>query len=99
MACVRTNIYELVGESSVLSLVTLLAPLVFGVYWKRTTSTGAMISMISGFTAWVVFEFVITTEFPSLIPATIISTVGLLAGSLLTVKPTDSNESVKKLTD
>src|SRR5688572_3702345 len=29
MACVRSNIYELVGESSILSLVSLLVPLTF----------------------------------------------------------------------
>ena len=94
MACMRTNIYQLVGESSVLSLVTLLAPLVFGVYWKRTTSTGAMVSMISGFAAWVVFEFVITTGVPSLIPAGVISTTGLIAGSLLS-RPTTESQSIK----
>lgn len=83
MACLRTNIYQLVGESSILSLVTLLAPLVFGVYWRRTTSTGAMASMIAGFLAWVTFEFIVTIEIPSLIPAGIISTVALIVGSLV----------------
>lgn len=83
MACLRTNIYELVGESSILSLVTLLAPLAFGVYWRRATSTGAMASMISGFVAWIAFEFVVTVEIPSLIPAGIISTVALIVGSLI----------------
>jgi Na+/proline symporter len=83
MACMRTNIYELVGESSVLSLVTLLAPLVFGVYWKRATGVGAMISIVVGFAAWVVFEFMITIEMHSLIPATGLSVVALVVGSLI----------------
>lgn len=83
MACLRTNIYQLVGESSILSLVTLLAPLAFGVYWRRTTSTGAMASMVAGFLAWITFEFIVTIEIPSLIPAGIISTVALIVGSLL----------------
>lgn len=83
MACTRTDIYALVGESSILSLVTLLAPLAFGLYWKGTSSTGAMISMVVGFIAWLFFEFVFETEVPSLVPATLISTVGLVIGSLV----------------
>lgn len=83
MACLRTNIYELVGESSVLSMVTLLAPLAFGVYWKKATSRGAMLSMVAGFVAWVVFEFVVSITLPSLVPATFISAAGLVMGSLI----------------
>jgi len=83
MACLRTNIYELVGESSVLSMVTLLAPLAFGVYWKKATSGGAMLSMVSGFVAWVVFEFVVSITLPSLVPATFISVAALVIGSLI----------------
>src|SRR5688572_12788240 len=40
MACMRSNIYELVGESSILSLVSLFVPLTFGIYWKKSTSVG-----------------------------------------------------------
>ncbi len=83
MACLRTNIYELVGESSVLSMVTLLAPLVFGIYWKRATAFGAMLSMVAGFCAWLVFEFVVDVGIHSLVPATALSVVALVTGSLL----------------
>src|SRR5688572_6042753 len=41
MACMRSNIYELVGESSVLSLVSLFVPLVLGLYWKKSSPAGA----------------------------------------------------------
>lgn len=83
MACLRSNIYELVGESSILSLVSLFAPLTFGLYWKRTSSTGAVISMICGFIAWVIFNFFYETEIPSLVPATLVSIVTLIVGSLI----------------
>ena len=66
-----------------LSLVTLLAPLVFGVYWKRATGVGAMISIVAGFAAWVVFEFMIPIGVHSLIPATALSVAALVIGSLL----------------
>jgi SSS family solute:Na+ symporter len=82
MACVRSNIYELVGESSILSLVSLFAPLTFGLYWKRSSSTGALLAMVVGMLAWIIFE-VWETAWPSLIPATLASTAALISGSLI----------------
>lgn len=52
MALMRNNIYELVGESSALSLVSLFTPLIAGLYWRRASATGAMVSMIAGMAAW-----------------------------------------------
>ncbi len=52
MAMMRDNIYELVGESSALSLVSLFVPLVFGLYWRRASALGAIFSMIFGMLAW-----------------------------------------------
>ena len=83
MACLRSNIYQLVGESSVLSLVTLLAALVFGVYWKRASSGGAILSMITGFVAWIFFEFGYDTDIPSLVPGALVSIMSLLIGSFI----------------
>ncbi len=82
MACIRSNIYELVGESSVLSLVSLFAPLTFGLYWKRSSRVGALISMVAGMVTWIIFE-VYETSWPSLVPATIVSVVAMIAGSLI----------------
>lgn len=52
MALMRNNIYELVGESSAFSLVSLFTPLLAGLYWKRSTAAGAMASMITGIVVW-----------------------------------------------
>jgi solute:Na+ symporter, SSS family len=54
MALSRNDIYELVGESSALSLVSLFVPLVAGLYWKRANSTGAIASMVLGIAVWLV---------------------------------------------
>lgn len=89
MACVRTNIYELVGESSVLSLVSLFAPLAFGLYWKRASPIGALFSMVTGMLTWIIFE-VLKTSWPSLIPALIVSLLAMVGGSL--VWPNKQNE-------
>src|SRR5688572_23808049 len=56
MACMRANIYELVSESSILSLVSLFVPLTMGLYWKRASSTGALLSMVVGIVTWIIFE-------------------------------------------
>lgn len=52
MALMRNNIYELVGESSALSLVSLFVPLLAGLYWKRASAAGAITSMIAGMLVW-----------------------------------------------
>lgn len=54
MAMMRSNIYELVGESSALSLVSLFVPLMAGLYWKQANATGAIASMISGMGTWAI---------------------------------------------
>jgi Na+/proline symporter len=92
MACLRSNIYELVGESSILSLVSLFAPLTFGLYWKRTSSAGALSGMVLGMLTWIIFE-VYETAWPSLVPATIVSIFATVAGSLLwPMKKTDNDK-------
>jgi len=82
MACMRSNIYELVGESSVLSLVSLFVPLTLGMYWRKASGTGALASMVAGMLTWIIFE-VWETEWPSLVPATLVSLVTMIAASLL----------------
>jgi SSS family transporter len=87
MATLRSNIYELVGESSILSLVSLFAPLTFGLYWKRSSSGGALLSMVLGMLTWIIFEFY-ETDWPPLIPATLVSVAAMVAGSFIWPKQT-----------
>ena len=90
MACLRTNIYHLVGESSILSLVSLFAPLVLGLYWEKASPAGALLSMVSGIAVWIVFEFNETT-WPSLVPALLVSLLAMIAGSYVWPKIAKSN--------
>lgn len=85
MACTRSDIYELVGQSSVLSLVSLFAPLTLGLYWKKATSVGAVAAMVLGTFTWAIFEYA-GGDWPSLLPATIVSFVAMIVGSLITQK-------------
>jgi solute:Na+ symporter, SSS family len=82
MACLRRNIYELVGESSILTLVSLFAPVVFGLYWKRSSAGGALLAMVLGIVVWIIFE-VFHSPWPSQIPATIVSLISMVIGSLI----------------
>lgn len=82
MACMRSNIYELVGESSILSLVSLFAPLVFGLYWKRSSSAGALLSMVLGILTWLICEQ-LDMRLPSLVPGLLVSLVAMVVGSLI----------------
>ena len=96
MACLRSNIYHLVGESSVLSLVTLFAALVLGLYWKGASSTGAILSMFSGFITWLFFEFFYETDVPSLVPGAIVSIVALVVGSLLWTNKHENRPAIER---
>jgi SSS family transporter len=82
MATVRSNIYELVGESSVLSLVSLFAPLVLGIYWKRSSATGALLSMVLGTFTWFIFER-LDTGWPGLVPGLLVSVLAMIIGSII----------------
>ncbi|MGB3616729.1 MAG: sodium:solute symporter family protein, partial [Catalinimonas sp.] len=52
LANLRADIYELVGESSAFSLVSLFVPLVAGLYGPRPRPTGALLSMLAGIGVW-----------------------------------------------
>ncbi len=92
MACVRRDIYELVGESSVLSLVSLFAPLILGMYWKRATGLGAIASMFTGIISWFYFQRA-GLSIPALVPATLISFAVMVIVSLFTYKkPETTNQ-------
>jgi solute:Na+ symporter, SSS family len=81
MSFVKSNIYELVGEASALSLVALFVPLVGGLYWKRANSLGAILSMFLGTIAWLIALNTDTTWPPALV-GLLASLSGMALGSL-----------------
>lgn len=78
----KSEIYELVGESSALSLVALFVPLVAGLYWKKANSIGAILSMTLGTGVWTFFEFY-ETQIPSMIWGLLASIFGMFLGSYI----------------
>jgi Na+/proline symporter len=96
MAISRNNIYELVGESSAFSLVSLFVPLLAGLYWKKATGAGAIAAMLGGLGVWFAAYWALpplaesgeyggTTqvllEVPAIIWGLLASFLGMLAGS------------------
>lgn len=82
MAMLQSNIYDLVGQSSALTLVSLFVPLTAGLYWRKASRMGAMLAMFAGGGVWLVCE-IIGTEIPSLIYGAAVSVLGMIVGSYL----------------
>lgn len=80
MASLKTNIYELVGQSSALSLVSLFVPLTAGLYWRKASNRGALLSMTLGIAVWLPC-YIIETDIPALIWGFLASILGMLVGS------------------
>nr|WP_255651229.1 sodium:solute symporter family protein [Cesiribacter sp. SM1] len=85
MALSSNNIYELVGESSALSLVSLLVPLVAGMFWKKATPAGAMLSITAGMLVWLLAVW-LETELNPMLWGLAASVLGQLTGALIPYK-------------
>jgi cation/acetate symporter len=59
-----TGIIQMVAWAFSLAAAGLFAPLVMGIWWKRTTSTGAVVGMLAGF-GICLFYLVMTRYFPA----------------------------------
>jgi SSS family solute:Na+ symporter len=74
MSTLNSNIYELVSQSSALSLVGLFTPLIVGLYWKRANANGAVASMLVGTGSWLIFVN-LQTSFPPTLAGWLLSLV------------------------
>jgi len=54
MATQYLNIYELVASASILSLVSLFAPLTAGLYWEKASTSGAVSAMVIGISVYLI---------------------------------------------
>ncbi len=81
-----TSIYELVSSAYQVTLVGAFVPLVFGLYWKRATTQGAIFSVAAGIAVWVLHMPDITSlgeHFPGQLAGLLAALVGMVLGSLL----------------
>lgn len=82
-----TPIYELVSSAYQVTLVGAFVPLVMGIYWKRATTQGAIVSVGAGIATWVIFMpqiggEALSTLFPGQLAGLLAALAGMVAGSL-----------------
>jgi SSS family transporter len=78
-----TSIYEMVSGAYQVTLVGAFVPLVFGLYWKKASTQGAVFSIVLGLLTWGVFLATPAgEEFPAQLAGVLASFAGMLAGSL-----------------
>ena len=82
---INKSIYELVRQSSEISLVSLFVPLVAGLYWRSATAWGAMGSMLLGMVVWLIATY-LKTEYPTIIYGLLASIAAMIVFSLIEKK-------------
>ncbi len=86
MAMKGTSIYELVSSAYQVTLVGAFVPLVFGLYWSRATTQGAIFSVAAGIAVWIFFFEGVSglgAVFPPQLAGLLAAVSGMVAGSLL----------------
>ena len=80
-----TSIYEMVSGAYQVPLVGAFVPLVFGLYWKRATTQGALMAVAMGLGVWLLFvaSASLSEAFPQQLAGLLAALVGMVAGSLL----------------
>ena len=78
-----TPIYDMVSGAYQVTLVGAFIPLVFGLYWKRATTQGALVSIVLGILTWLAFVATPAgTAFPGQLAGVQAAAAGMLIGSL-----------------
>ncbi|WP_339749644.1 sodium:solute symporter family protein [uncultured Maricaulis sp.] len=85
------SIFEMVENAYLVTLCGAFVPLAFGVYWKRSTNTGALVSIALGVSTWAVLEALnlqmMANDASMLVPPQLaglfMAIVGMIAGSLI----------------
>ncbi|HEV7914167.1 MAG TPA: sodium:solute symporter family protein [Albitalea sp.] len=80
-----TSIYDLVSSAYQVTLVGAFVPLVLGLYWKRATTQGAIVSLAAGVGTWLLFFPQVSKlgeVFPGQLAGLIGAFIGMVAGSV-----------------
>ena len=78
-----TPIYEQVSGAYQVTLVGAFVPLAAGLYWKRATTQGAVLSIVFGIGGWLVFLYTPAGEtLPAQLAGFLLAVAGMAGGSL-----------------
>lgn len=80
------NIYRLCQEAWGVLLTGVFAPMAAGVYWKKANTEGAIAGAVAGVVSWLLFKVFLPENYPHNLFGFVISSVVLVAVSLLTQK-------------
>ena len=81
---IGTPIYDLVSKAYQFPVVGAFWPLVCGLYWRRSTTQGAIWSIVLGMGTWALLEFTpLGQQFPPVLGGFLMAAVGMFGGSLL----------------
>ncbi len=80
-----SSIHHMVENANKVTLVAAFIPLVFGLFWKRATRQGALLSMVLGLATWIPMEVFSGADgfWPPQLAGVLMSLIGMLVGSLL----------------
>ena len=79
-----SSIYDMVGNAYKVTLVAAFVPLFCGVYWKRATTQGALMSILFGLAVWLGSEaFNQDALVPPQLAGFIASIIGMFIGSMM----------------
>jgi SSS family solute:Na+ symporter len=83
-----TSVYDLVSTTYQLPVVGAFVPLVAGLYWKRATNQGAILSIVLGVGTWILFMATPLGEiFPQQLAGLFMAIVGMMVGSAFSGEP------------
>jgi len=84
----EASIYQMVQNTYKVTLVSCLVPLAAGIYWKRSTAQGAILSMALGLVSWVGLElFAPDGLWPPQLVGFGFAVAGMWLGSIASPKP------------
>ena len=79
-----SSIYDMVSGAYQVPLVGAFVPLVFGLYWPRATTQGAIFSIVLGLGTWLILLLTPAgAEFPAQLAGILASLTGMIIGSTL----------------
>jgi len=81
----KLSIFNMVENAYQITLVMAFVPLSCGVYWKRATNQGALLSIFLGFSTWILVLVAGSDDpfIPAQLAGLIASIIGMVAGSLM----------------
>ncbi len=79
------SIFGMVESAYKVTLAGAFVPLVFGAFWKRSTSQGALLAIICGVGSWLLIESLLgeTLLIPAQLLGLVVSIISMILGSLL----------------